>query len=862
MMYNFMGKQRHDTALSRLGLQHAALDTTPTLHLQRGITHDERNKDTGEMPSIYICALSKSQPWWKDTAKTPVMFFLLQSIAETTKVSRTRYNITVLLGVDSDDVFWKTQSQTFARESMDKYGVTVRVNTYPSHASGVLPFNSLMRDAFNDSAEYMVRVNDDTQFKTPGWIELGISQLQSFSPPNVGVVGPTCHEGNTKILTHDMVHRTHLLIFDTYYPPLFHNWYIDDWISTVYGVANTAKIRRWVVHHHTELGTRYKPATKDSKFLKSAVTEGAAKIKSFLSARTTGPVRTGSSESMKPNVMQVHVLTQKRAASLQALLNSLENTDFGGDTVDVFIHVDYSTESAPCIEVARNFNFSSGTVSYSVSTTGKGLRDSWFNAWQPQPDQRAIILEDDIELSVHWYRWLKSAWDHTETRSDLAGISLQRQTLVPRKPHKQMEIINRHDPFLYALVGSIGFSPHWKQWKKFLAWVASNDVETVDITMKDLVTSDWFDILDRRSMWTHYFVWFCRQNDLYTLYVNLPGAKTLAAHKRLRGEHSDGTQGRDFEVAQHVDAHFPQTLSKYGWDGQILPPTDGADTPTTGSMSIQRNSSTETQHSLETAIQQIRTVYGFVRIQLLNEGYVEFTKSWICNVRTFPEILQSTLFIATDLFAYDALRRLDTPLHIVLEPYKSPAQLTYGQYAYYDFMLFRTALVLRMLRTGATLWLTESDSVWFRDPTSQVLAAEGDIVTMNDDTAPRRMTQGGFILLRATPTTQRVWSRLVAQFSNKMNHTRAGVEMGDTGSEQLMMNALVQTEPNLKLAWLDPASFISGKYYSMQRKPSHPAVVLNNWIAGNAAKKQRAKLWGHWFLDETGHCMAPVPVAA
>jgi len=131
-------------------------------------THTHR-RTTG-IPSIYICALSKSQPGWKDTEKTPVMSFLVDSIAETTKNSQAHYNITVLLGVDSTDLFWKRQLRAFENKSMNKYGLTVRVNSYASQGNGILPFNSLMRDAFNDGAQYMVRVNDDTQFKTSGWI--------------------------------------------------------------------------------------------------------------------------------------------------------------------------------------------------------------------------------------------------------------------------------------------------------------------------------------------------------------------------------------------------------------------------------------------------------------------------------------------------------------------------------------------------------------------------------------------------------------------------------------------------------------------------------------------------------------------
>ena len=113
----------------------------------------------------------------------------------------------------------------------------------------------------------MVRVNDNTQYKTWGWIELGIDTLMAFNPPYVSVVGPTCHQGNFKIMNHDMVHHTHLQIFDTYYPPAFHNWYIDDWISSVYGLARTAKLLGWVVHHHVEFGTRYQPVPEDSSIL-------------------------------------------------------------------------------------------------------------------------------------------------------------------------------------------------------------------------------------------------------------------------------------------------------------------------------------------------------------------------------------------------------------------------------------------------------------------------------------------------------------------------------------------------------------------------------------------------------------------
>ena len=146
-----------------------------------------------------------------------------------------------------------------------------------------------------------------------------------------------------------------------------------------------------------------------------------------------------------------------------------------------------------------------------------------------------------------------------------------------------------------------------------------------------------------------------------------------------------------------------------------MPPIDGTSAPAEVSMSIRQDSSLEIHHALEAARQHMQAAYGFVKIQILNEGYVEFTKSWMCNVRTFPDVLAGTLFITTDLFAYHELQELNPQLCVVLELHSSPAELTYGKYACYNFMLFRTALILQILRTGAKLWLTVSDLVWFTD---------------------------------------------------------------------------------------------------------------------------------------------------
>ena len=141
--------------------------------------------------------------------------------------------------------------------------------------------------AYNDGAEYMCRINDDTKFITKKWTTLGIDTLLHYKPKNVGVVGPTCRQGNTHIMTHDMVHRTHMEIFKYYYPPVFKNWYIDDWITTVYKPGRSTKLTTWEVVHSMKQGTRYVVDFTISKLTEILVTIGNVTIESYVKQKAS-----------------------------------------------------------------------------------------------------------------------------------------------------------------------------------------------------------------------------------------------------------------------------------------------------------------------------------------------------------------------------------------------------------------------------------------------------------------------------------------------------------------------------------------------------------------------------------------------
>ena len=128
----------------------------------------------------------------------------------------------------------------------------------------------------------MYRINDDTEFRTPFASAL-TTALANFKPPYLGVVGPSCADGNKKILTHDFVHRTHYHIFQTYYPVVLTDWWMDDWITRVYSQSGRMTRMSHVVKHRVDVhGTRYQIDYSHERALVGQLASGWSRLDRFL----------------------------------------------------------------------------------------------------------------------------------------------------------------------------------------------------------------------------------------------------------------------------------------------------------------------------------------------------------------------------------------------------------------------------------------------------------------------------------------------------------------------------------------------------------------------------------------------------
>ena len=229
----------------------------------------------------------------RNTQNLAPFIHALPSLGETTA---TGFRYLVVVGYDVGDVFydstegWASVEAWFAanmtqacrRRGSECTLMGVRFNNTLRKPGPV--FNEIARHAYEAGADYMYRLNDDTGLTSP-WTEAFVSTLQGWGPP-YGAVGPAHRGGNDMIMTHDFVHRTHMDIFDReYYPPELVDWWMDTWITYVYGRSRTQKIRSAKAVHATSThGQRYHVDRANMAKLYPALGRGKRKLAEYMRA--------------------------------------------------------------------------------------------------------------------------------------------------------------------------------------------------------------------------------------------------------------------------------------------------------------------------------------------------------------------------------------------------------------------------------------------------------------------------------------------------------------------------------------------------------------------------------------------------
>jgi len=242
----------------------AITDLPPVLHVDDHIPRREKI-------CVLIPVTSRKQTW-EVIEDSYVAKFAFPGLAKTYEPHKYRYS--VYLGYDLGDSFFdnlKTLSSLSqrAKELLPFANLVLKPFANKLNKPGPV-MNFLSREAYKDGCDFLYHVNDDTELLTPLWSSKFVDALKNFTPPLLGVVGPRCRQGNTVIITHDFVHRGHLDLFSTHYPPQLTDWYMDDWITWIYGPSHTRMLEDAEVMRH-DLSARYEIDWESQLVLKKLI---------------------------------------------------------------------------------------------------------------------------------------------------------------------------------------------------------------------------------------------------------------------------------------------------------------------------------------------------------------------------------------------------------------------------------------------------------------------------------------------------------------------------------------------------------------------------------------------------------------
>lgn len=217
-------------------------------------------------------------------------------------------------------------------------------------------------------------------------------------------------------------------------------------------------------------------------------------------------------------------------------------------------------------------------------TVNVGLQAQWLEVWWPGSDHDfAFVVEDDLEVSPLYYKFLRSLimnyyYDSRNFHPSVYGASLQRPRLVPGKHGNKLQLDSDTRLFLYQLVGTWGQLLFPRPWKEFRLWYDTQKAKDIKPILQGMVTTGWYKKMGER-IWTPWFIKFIHSRGYFNLYTNFLHERALSISHRDAGVNYVKTAGPDSNLLDEnsldINLMEMQSLSELKWYDfcfrQVLP---------------------------------------------------------------------------------------------------------------------------------------------------------------------------------------------------------------------------------------------------------------------------------------------------
>lgn len=222
------------------------------------------------------------------------------------------------------------------------------------------------------------------------------------------------------------------------------------------------------------------------------------------------------------------VVGYNRLKCMKRLLDSLNNVDYKGDEISLYISIDKSNTNV-VEQYANDFVWKYGDKIVLTYPERLGLKNHILKCGDILSGFDAIaVFEDDIVVSPAFYNFMKQAVNYYYEDMNIAGISL----------YTYMINENTSLPFIpdnsSADVFSIQFAQSWgqvwlkRQWFEFKRWIEDNNIDMWDKKIIPEFVYKW-----PKTSWLKYHIYYCIEQNKKYIY---PYLGTTTCYSEV-GEH-------------------------------------------------------------------------------------------------------------------------------------------------------------------------------------------------------------------------------------------------------------------------------------------------------------------------------------
>ncbi|KAI3856302.1 hypothetical protein MKX03_014892 [Papaver bracteatum] len=254
-------------------------------------------------------------------------------------------------------------------------------------------------------------------------------------------------------------------------------------------------------------------------------------------------------------------------------------------------------------------------------------------------------------------------------------------------------------------------------------------------------------------------------------------------------------------------------------------------------------------------------------LAIAGSSYRDMLLSWACRLRR----LQITNFLVCaldhEIYQFSILQGLP-----VFEDPHAPSDISFnkchfGTKCFQNVTKVKSRLVLKVLKMGYNVLLSDVDVYWFENPLPYlrsygpaVLVAQSDEFNLTVPINMPRRLNSGFYFARSDAETIAALERVVNHASTStLSEQPSFYDMlcGEGGKNRLGDDRCHEPETNLTVHFLDRDLFPNGAYRELWEEPNVKSackkrgciVLHNNWVNGRQRKLERQVLSGLWEYD-------------